>query len=133
VTSNAELHPDRDEAARFLSIIAPGETKFTFQTFDDDPDRKSPQLVRVIHGTLAEHFDVLASLNAQGAGVFVTINATDLNGRKAENIVKVRAVASRSLRCFGSSSYARPQCSSMKLTRSSSARTAATSRLSAAS
>ena len=34
----------------------------------------------------------MAKLNEQGAGVFVTINETDGNGRKSENITRVRAV-----------------------------------------
>jgi hypothetical protein len=84
--------PDREQAELFLSIIAPGETRFTFQTLDDSQDEKDPRLARIVHGTLIEHLALLASLNAQGAGVFVTINQTDFGGRKAENIVKVRCL-----------------------------------------
>jgi hypothetical protein len=46
---------------------------------------------RVRHGTLADHFDELAELNAKGAGVYVTINRTDGRGRKEGNIAGVRA------------------------------------------
>jgi P4 family phage/plasmid primase-like protien len=48
-------------------------------------------LIRVLHGTLDEHFSVLKDLNSMGAGVFVCINKTDGRGRKTENIQSVRA------------------------------------------
>ncbi len=45
----------------------------------------------VFHGKLDTHFDALARLNEQGAGVFVCINETNLKGRKKNDVVKVRA------------------------------------------
>ena len=83
--------PDLDEAKRFLKELDPTAERFTFQTFDDDKDRKNGKLARVLHGTVDAHADTLSRLQAQGAGVFVTINETDLTGRKAENIKRVRA------------------------------------------
>jgi hypothetical protein len=44
----------------------------------------------VLNGTLDQHFAELTRLNNLGAGIFVTINETDLNGRKRQNIVRVR-------------------------------------------
>lgn len=85
-------HPRRDEAARFLKSLDPRATSFTFQTFDDNKERKDARLVHVLHGTLEQHWDRLVALNRQGAGIFVTINQTDGRGRCAENIVRVRAV-----------------------------------------
>jgi len=86
------------EAARFLAALAPGSDGatrcWTFQTFDDNRDRKDQRLVRVLNGSLNEHAKTLVELNAQGAGIFVTVNKTNLHGRKTENIVKVRAVFS---------------------------------------
>src|SRR5208337_3895469 len=41
---------------------------------------------------LADNFAELARLSARGAGVFVTVNRTDLKGRRKENIVAVRAL-----------------------------------------
>ena len=80
------------EAARaFLAALAPGEEKFTFQTFDDS-DAKRLELAGVMHGSLADNFAELARLSARGAGVFVTVNRTDLKGRRKENIVAVRAL-----------------------------------------
>ena len=84
------LTPDKKEAERFLNILEPNGT-FTFQTFDDNDDKKRSSLVRVFHGTLEQHFDKLRDLNARGAGVFVVINKTDLKGRKKENVTSVRA------------------------------------------
>jgi hypothetical protein len=88
----ADVVPDRAEAERFLKLLDPTATKFTFQTFDDNKDRKAPALARIFHGPLTEHFDTLAVLNAVGAGVFITINATDFSGRSIANIVRVRCL-----------------------------------------
>jgi hypothetical protein len=89
-----------EEAVRFLKSLDPEATSFTFQTFDDveiEVDgkvtkRKDQKLVRVLNGTLEQHTAELARLNAQGAGIYVTVNETNLEGRKKANIVRVRAV-----------------------------------------
>jgi putative DNA primase/helicase len=78
-------------AQRFLKLL--GAKNCTFQTFDDDQERKDKNLTRVLHGTFAEHRDILADLNQRGAGVFVSVNETNLQGRKRENIKRVRALA----------------------------------------
>jgi hypothetical protein len=83
---------DQDQAERFLTALDPNATAFTFQTFDDNADRKDKALVKVLHGTLAQHWKALVRLNARGAGIYVTVNATDLKGRTASNIISVRAV-----------------------------------------
>jgi hypothetical protein len=90
-TQDAPLVPELEQGKRFLAELAPGTDKFTFQTFDDDGDRKNRKLARVLNGTLAEHADELVRLNAAGAGIFVTVNETDLKGRTANNIAAVRA------------------------------------------
>lgn len=84
--------PDLKETERFLQALDPATATFTFQTFDDNRDRHDKRLVRLLHGTLEQHASTLQQLNAQGAGIFVTINATDFKGRKAANIVRVRAL-----------------------------------------
>ena len=84
------MKPSRAQAQRFLDLLDRGE-KFTFQTFDDDQRRKSKDLVSLRHGRLETHFDFLARLNKQGAGIFVCINETNLKGRTASDILKVRA------------------------------------------
>jgi len=80
------------DAARFLKLLDPTVTKFEFRTFDDDKDREDDNLTRTFYGTLAQHAAELQRFNHKGAGVFVTINETDGISRKAENIVRVRAV-----------------------------------------
>lgn len=66
--------------------------RVTFQTFDDNKERKDGRLAHVYHGTLAEHADKLTRLNKDGAGIFVTVNETNLKGRTAGDILAVRAV-----------------------------------------
>lgn len=79
------------EAAQFLNLLAEDE-QLTFQTFDDKKGRHASHLVHVLHGTLDQHFPLLSELNGRGAGIFFTVNATDLKGRETKNITKVRAV-----------------------------------------
>src|SRR5262245_53266826 len=83
---------DRAEAERFLNSVDPGPTGFTFQTFDDNQERNDKKLARVIHATMSDCWNELVSLNDKGAGVFVTICETDGQGRKAQNVVRVRAL-----------------------------------------
>ncbi|MGQ0511546.1 MAG: AAA family ATPase [Betaproteobacteria bacterium] len=89
---------DLHEAQRFLDLIAPGED-VTFQTFPDADNAKKPGLARVLHGRLEDHAAELAHLNANGAGIFVMVNAGDglvhkgaKTCRTAANVVRVRAV-----------------------------------------
>ena len=82
---------DIEAAAAFLSELDPLCDHFTFQTFDDSPDKRKA-LATVLHGTLADHAARLSVLNRQGAGVFVTANETDLKGRAKGNIIRVRSL-----------------------------------------
>jgi hypothetical protein len=81
------------ETEEFLSKLDPkNKDRFTFQTFDDDASRKDPSLARKFHGSLADNQKQLCRLNTKGAGAFVTINETDLRGREAKDVVRIRAV-----------------------------------------
>jgi hypothetical protein len=96
------IEPDREAAERFLAALDPDASQFTFQTFDDNVDRATEYklkhghadwtLTRVLHGSLDRHWDTLCRLNAAGAGIYVTINATDFKGRKEENVVRIRSL-----------------------------------------
>lgn len=88
---NSAVCPSFQKASDFLEALDPEASSWTFQAFDDTA-AKRPELAITLHGTLHQHFDRLASLNTQGAGVFVTVNETDGKGRKAANIIRVRAV-----------------------------------------
>jgi RecA-family ATPase len=88
---------DREAAQTFLQYLDPNSDEFTFQTFTDSDSRKrtysknSDPLAKVLHGTLEEHWAALVDLSRRGAGIFVTINATTLSGRRStENTVAVR-------------------------------------------
>jgi len=98
----ADLCPDLNQAKHFLKILDPGADfnsfidggldGFTFQTFDDLKDRKDGRLARVLNGTFELQASYLSALNRKGAGIFVTVNKTDLSGRTLEHLLKVRAV-----------------------------------------
>jgi hypothetical protein len=95
---------DREAAQTFLRFLDPDTNEFTFQTYtDSDEKRKSfainprtkkpvDPLARILHGTLDQYWTTLADLSRNGAGVFVTINRTTLQGaRSTENILEIRA------------------------------------------
>jgi len=86
------MYAAKELATQFLTLLDEEASAFTFQTFDDDKSRKDPALARVMSGSLDECWDDLVGLSQRGAGVFVTVNETDKSGRKAENIVAVRAI-----------------------------------------
>lgn len=64
--------------------------KHTFQTFDDKIINK--RLIKQLHGSIKQHFNQLAELNQKGAGIYFTVNETDLFGRTTQHIKSVRAV-----------------------------------------
>src|SRR5687767_14229392 len=84
-----EMTP-REKAMDFIVALAGNET-CSFQTFDDS-SQKRPGLTRVLHGGFRTCYHTLIDLNVRGAGIFVTINATDGKGRGTENITSLRAL-----------------------------------------
>jgi hypothetical protein len=82
----------------FLKALDSTATRFTFQFFRDPKHRKNdphPRGLHLIHHctesdacALAEKWNTLE----HGYGLYVTINETDLVGRKRENVTRVRAV-----------------------------------------
>jgi hypothetical protein len=81
---------DEEMARRFLAGLDPGATKFTFQLFSDCGGRHA----EIFHGTLDDVWPKVQALNTpqEGVGVFVVISETDFRGRRAENIVRPRAL-----------------------------------------
>lgn len=77
--------------AYMKALTGSEDTKVTFQTFDDS-GQKREGLLRVLHGSLDEWSSELTRLNENGGGVFVTVNETDLQGRKATNVVAIRSL-----------------------------------------
>jgi hypothetical protein len=92
--SDGQPRQDKAMAEEYFACLDPTTTRFTFQTFDDNKDRRSPALVRVLHGTLDERWAELIQLNNLGAGIFATICATDFQGRSTKNIVRARTFVS---------------------------------------
>lgn len=79
-----------EQAQAFLDAL--GGEGFTFQTFDDS-EGKRKGLTRIIRSqNILTIANKLARLNEAGAGIFVTVNETDGNGRTANNIKRVRAL-----------------------------------------
>jgi len=63
----------------------------TIQTFTDGTPKPFPDpLARTLHGCLDDLAPGLDTMNAQGAGVFIAVNATDGRGRKKANIRALR-------------------------------------------
>jgi putative DNA primase/helicase len=99
--SNAasRLVPNYQMAELHLKLIAPRVEFFTFQTYSDSPENREGHkaqgirdpLARILHGSLAQHWDELVRFSAAGAGIYVTVNETDFRGRSAANIVHIRA------------------------------------------
>ena len=92
------LTPNLVAAAAFLFLLDPAGI-FTFQTFDDNKDRKDVGLARVLHGTFDQHKDALTRLQRRGAGVFVMVNRGDgvvhagnKTCRTKANVVAVRSL-----------------------------------------
>jgi hypothetical protein len=97
--------PDLAIADRFLQRLDQSAAFFTFQTIDDRrgdlaaewPDLRwlgglGPNNPGVFDGSVSEWRDAFESLNRRGTGICVCINETDGNGRRKENIVRVRAL-----------------------------------------
>jgi hypothetical protein len=80
------------EAERFLTFLGEDSDEWTFQTFDDNAERRDRKLAQILFAQNGRVASRLAKLNDRGAGVFAMINRGDGKGRKAENVIEVRAV-----------------------------------------
>jgi archaellum biogenesis ATPase FlaH len=89
--SPGDPSPDRSIALAFIEALtgSPG-TALTFQLFPEAPGAIA--LPAILHGSLAEHYEALAEANRRGAGVFFAVNQMDGQGRRAQNVVALRAL-----------------------------------------
>ena len=78
------------DCSHYFNFLNYFGTHHTFQTFCDKGRDRS--LIKQFHGTIKEHFQSLTELNRKGAGIFFTVNETDLKGRTSDNIKRVRSV-----------------------------------------
>jgi P4 family phage/plasmid primase-like protien len=81
---------NRADAEKLIEAVKGSiESPITFQVFDDAKrGRVKPE---ILHGTVADNWEYLCKLNGQGAGIYFTVNDTDGQGRREENIVALRA------------------------------------------
>jgi hypothetical protein len=77
------------QQARYFKLLDKAATRFTYQVLIDDQSQadKFPQVV-----SAGVDDAVIEELHDRGRAVYVTVNETDLEGRKSENIQRVRAV-----------------------------------------
>lgn len=92
MSSSEKRTADRAQAEAFLTALDEEAEHFCFQTIDDLKTRKDASLSCVLKGTLDQHWDKLVEYNRRGAGIFVTVNRTDGNGRKLDNMVSPRVI-----------------------------------------
>jgi hypothetical protein len=77
-------------ADRFLKLLDPNAERFTFTLFHD---RKCGPPI-TLHDGIRDVWPCITAENSlgRGYGAFVTVNQTDFTGRKAENIIRARAL-----------------------------------------
>jgi hypothetical protein len=89
VSSNIPGEQDRSAAELYIETLTGcSGTPVTFQTFVDGKGHSG----RLLYGTLDEHWDRLVELNNGGHGIFMMVNEGDQLGRKAENVLTLRAL-----------------------------------------
>ena len=99
VSAGKFTESDITAARAFITALTGSpDTPVVFQTFDDNRKRKDARpkgthdpYARVISGRMAEHFDTLANLNKQGAGIFITVQECKPGKRSNDNITSIRA------------------------------------------
>lgn len=88
------LKPDFGMANRFLKALTDNKDKFvTFQMFCEGKNRKQNRYAKHEHLEVTRtNFEKLSERQKESYGIFVMINKGDGKGRKAKNVVKVRAL-----------------------------------------
>jgi putative DNA primase/helicase len=77
-------------ALNFIHVLA-GNSPTTFQSL---PDRRDSNEIRpqVLHGALLDNYETLLQANSRGNAVSLMVNQGDGRGRRAGNVIGVRAV-----------------------------------------
>ncbi len=82
-----------DLARYLLGLFVPPGSDLTWQTFAERPDvAGSRHLTRTWTEPARAALPKLRELNQRGAGIFMTVQETDGQGRKASNVTRVRAL-----------------------------------------
>lgn len=87
----SEVAPDFETTPGFLDSLA-GSSQFTFMALPEGVERGHRRRPHILHGSFDQLRMELLSLNVTGHGIFVMVNEGDLRGRKAENVIRVRAL-----------------------------------------
>jgi hypothetical protein len=86
------MNPDPRTAVRYIQALTGYyASAVTLQAFDDRPDKRR-ELAAVRGGSLSDLWPWVTALQAQGAGVFCTVNATKPGKRTAADVVAIRAL-----------------------------------------
>lgn len=89
-TKSFKPRPIKFRAAQHLAFVDPMAETFAFQIFDDNKDRKDVSRARTIVGTFDDAWPRLVAANEDGCGVYVTVNRTKGNRRRAKDVDLVR-------------------------------------------
>lgn len=76
----------------FLAALTddwPTKVRMQWQTFDDRPEKSNRPWTK--YASHSEASSDLHAANVKGSGIFVTVNETDGQGRRLENVVHIRA------------------------------------------
>src|SRR5262249_17794342 len=82
-------------AVEFVSALIGGDGwtyPITFQTFGDDLKRKDPRLANHFQGPLSGAVGAIHFYEMQGRGIFLTVNEMRAGGRRAGDVVGLRAL-----------------------------------------
>lgn len=86
------LEPDHDAARRHLHALTGERDPVVAWQLFSDTDKNNRKAARSFHGRLGDVLPDLAEAQRRGCGVYVAVNATDGDGRKASNMSFARAV-----------------------------------------
>lgn len=81
-----------DEAHTFVKVITGNDGSIVAWQVFDDSEKKDRRKAQWRYGTFGEQEDWLQSRNSRRCGVYMMINVGDGKGRKAPNVVRIRAV-----------------------------------------
>lgn len=89
------MSADRGQAQAFLDALDPMAEFFFFRSFSETHYTRCKgrdPLEHDLRGSLVECWDRLVELNRSGAAVTVTVNASSRQGRRVEDVLRVRAL-----------------------------------------
>lgn len=79
-------------AELYLNTLDPRTDQHIFFTCPDQKETKNSEITGHLIGSFQQHFGELSRRSMLGAAVYVTVNATDLKGRKKSNMSRPRAI-----------------------------------------